>query len=346
MSLTETAHTSRLLIKYGSIGLAGFLIFWSLATAAIAAYRAAHPPYTPPNIRYGLLPKIVFPKKKFDPKSFSLELANDSWPSFSDQARVYEIYRPNNSFLALEQDTKTAANLGFKDKPELLSEGVYQFQNSQTNKTLVMNVLDGSFKLTYPYTQDQLLLNPEKMPSKEEAIAYAKNFLQTADKYSQDIDEGEKKVSFWKIEIDGLKSVSSLAQSNVVRVDFFRKSIENGFKIVSSKPGQASISVLVSGSGMEAKRIIEVDYKYCQIGRDSYGSYPIKSPKNAYEDLKAGNYWPLSDVTASNLTIRQVSLAYFEPVSLTNFLQPVYVFEGDGSFAAYIPAIENKYISN
>ena len=42
--------------------------------------------------------------------------------------------------------------------------------------------------------------------------------------------------------------------------------------------------------------------------------------------------------------IRKVSLAYFEPVTPAQFLQPVYVFEGDRGFAAYVPAIVDKYV--
>jgi len=38
-----------------------------------------------------------------------------------------------------------------------------------------------------------------------------------------------------------------------------------------------------------------------------------------------------------------VRLAYFEPITLVQFLQPVYVFEGDGEFVAYVPAVTEKY---
>jgi hypothetical protein len=38
-------------------------------------------------------------------------------------------------------------------------------------------------------------------------------------------------------------------------------------------------------------------------------------------------------------------LAYYEPVTLTQYLQPIYVFKGDNNFIAYVPAISDKYIS-
>jgi hypothetical protein len=245
--------------------------------------------------------------------------------------------------LALDQDTVTAGDLGFNSKPSEVKYGVYEFKNDSLNQTLTMNVLDGSFNLKYPYESDQLLLNPEKMPTKEEAITIAKGYLSGANKYPTDLSEGEKKVSYWKISFDGLKSVSSLSEANIIRVDFFRTNIADNLKIVSGDVNSASVSVLVTGSQLEGKKIVEVNYKYTQIDREIFSTYPIKTPEQAWTDLNAGNYWPASDVETKDVTIRQMYLAYFEPISLTNYLQPIYVFEGDGNFVGYVSAVTEKY---
>lgn len=342
-SLTYTAYVSRRLIKFGGIGIGLFTVSYFLLTAGIAAYKAAHPPYVAPDVKFGVLPKIVFSEKKYEKRTFKAELANDSFPKFSDQAKVYVVTRPNDTFLALEQDTKTAKALGFNDKPTELRSGVYEFKNTTLNRTLVMNVLDGSFQMKYPYESDQLLLNPKEMPTKEEAISIAKSYLSAAGKMSADLSEGENKVTYWQIAFEGLKSVSSLSEANIIRVDFFRKNLTNDFKILSSDINSASVSVLVTGADTEAKKVVEVDYKYANIDRELYSTYPIKTSEQAWADLQAGNYWPASDVENNNVTIRKMYLAYFEPVSLTNYLQPIYVFEGDGKFVAYVPAVTDKY---
>jgi len=98
-------------------------------------------------------------------------------PTFSDQAKVYVIYRPNRAFLALEEDKKTAASFGFTDEPREIKTGIYEFKNNNTNKTLIVNVLDGNFNITYPYAEDQMLQVPEDMPNKSEAIQLASAFL-------------------------------------------------------------------------------------------------------------------------------------------------------------------------
>jgi len=343
MSLTYTAYATRRLIKWGGIFVVGFTATWMLASLGINAYKAAHPPYIPPDIKYGILPKIVFPDKKYDKKNFTEQLANDAFPKFKDQAKVYIITRPDNTFLALEQDTNTAKDLGFKSDPTQIKDGVYEFKNTTLNQTLTMNVLEGSFRMEYPYQSDQLLLDPTDMPTKEEAISIAKNYLSSSDKLPNDLSGGESRVSYWKIDSGGLKSVSSLSEANIIKVDFFRKTIDNNLKVMSADVNSAPVSVLVSGSSVEGKRIVEVNYKYAKVDRELYSTYPIKTVEGAWNDLKIGNYWPASDVSGDNVAIKNVYLAYFEPVSLTNYLQPIYVFEGDQNFVAYVPAVTDKY---
>lgn len=343
MSLTQTAYTSRRLIKYGSFGLVVFTLMWMITTASYKAYIAAHPPYYAPTVKYGILPKIVFPDKKADSKSFTLELANDEVPKFGDQAKVYIIYRPNTTFLALEEDTKTAASFGFSEPPVEIKPGIYEFKNNTTNKTLTVNVLDGDFDITYPYASDQMLLSPEKMPNKTEAMSIASSFLEKGNKMTSDLLNGTKEVTFWRIQDGGLKSVSAQSEANAARVDFFREDLDNKV-LVSSNFGQASVSVLVSGATVEAKKVIDVNFKDMQIDRESFSTYPIKTGQEAIDSLNAGNYWTAVDVANKNVIIRKIYLAYFEPTTLTNYLQPIYVFEGDNNFVAYVPAIKSDYI--
>lgn len=344
-SLTQVAYISRRIIKFGGVGLIAFLFFWWGLTASIKAYRVAHPPYVAPTVRFGILDKIVFPEKEFTKKTFSTELANDKFPEYKDQAKVYVIYRSKSTLGALEDGKKTAALMGFTGEPREVATGIYLFNDQNTNRSLTMNVLESSFKLSYPYLSDQMLQNPESMPSKDEAITMAKNYLQQAGKLSSDLDTGEKKVSFWKINFDGLKEVNGLSEANIIRVDFFRKKLGDEIEIVSTDVGKASVSVLVSGASVATKKIVEVNYKHVDIDASdaSSSTYPIKSSQEAFADLQSGNYWPASDVSANSVIIRKIYLAYFEPVNLTQFLQPVYVFEGDNGFVAYVPGITDKY---
>lgn len=343
MSLTQTAYTSRRIVKFGSIGIVAFSMLWGLSTAIYKAYMAAHPPYIAPTVKYGKIPRLIFPEKDTKLKKFTYELPNDAVPTFKDQAKVFVIYRPNTTFLALEEDKKTATSFGFNGEPTQIETGLYKFQDAVNNKTLTVNVLTGDFTMTYPYASDQMLINPEKMVSKTEAIKIATSFLEKGKKLTTDLANGEKVVTFWKIEGNGLKSVSSQSEANAARVDLYRQSLDN-LPVLSVNFGQASVSVLVSGATVEAKKIIGVNFKDMSINQASYSTYPIKTGQEVVDSLNSGNYWIARDVSSENVTVRKIYLAYFEPMTLTNYLQPIFVVEGDNNFVAYIPAIRSDFI--
>lgn len=345
MSLTQVAYTSRNAIKYGGIGLVGFLFFYSGMGLAIKEYKRRNPPYVEPTVRYGVIDKVFFPEKEFQKKEFEYELPNDTFPKYKDQAKVYVIYRSKSIIGALEEGKKTAATMNFLSEPKETGIGIYVFNDSNTGRSLTMNVLQSSFKLSYPYLTDQLLLNSEQMPNKEQAISTATNFLEQTGKLSPDLVEGEKKVSFWKINFDGLKEVTALSEANIIRVDFFRKKLVDDFQVVAMEVGKAPVSILISGSSVAAKKVVEVNFQHVNVDTSeaSSSTYPIISSKEAFENLKMGNYWPAKDNSSNKVIIRKIYLAYFEPVNLTQFMQPVYVLEGDGGFVAYVRAVTDTY---
>lgn len=345
MSLTYTAYTSRNLIKYGGSGLIVFILLWSIGAAAFKAYKTAHPAYVAPTVRYGVLPKNVFPTKEFIKKNFNYEFANDVVPTFSDQSKVYVIYRSKTEILALEEAKEVAKSFGFTEEPSQVSEGIYEFKDSKNNKALTMNVLEGNFSLRYSYSSDSSVLEGKDMPSKEKAIEDAEAFLESGNKYSSDLKAGNKEVTYWKIADGTMTSVSALSEANAIRVNFYREKIDSKYEIVSSQNGEATVSILVSGSEDSNKKIIEADFKYATIDRESYSTYPIKTAKEAIDDLTAGDYWPSSDVSSTDVVIKSMTLAYYEPVTLTQYLQPIYVFKGDNNFVAYVTAVTDKYIS-
>lgn len=345
MSLTQTAYSSRNLIKYGGIGLVFFILLWSIGSIAIKAYKVAHPAYIAPTVRYGMLPKNIFPTVEFTTKKFTFEFANDVTPSFNDQIKVYIIYRSKTEILALEEAKSVAKQFGFTSEPNEVSKGIYEFKNDQTGKTLAMNVLEGDFNLKYNYSNDASILEPQDMPTKDKAIEQAINFLEMGNKYTDDLKNGEKEVSYWKISDGSLAAVNALSEANAIKVEFYRELLDEKWEIVSPQSGQASVSILVSGSVESDKKIIEANFKYANIDRESYSTYPIKTANQAIADLESGNYWPASDVSLENVTIRNMRLAYYEPITLTQYLQPIYVFTGDNNFVAYVPAVTDKYIS-
>lgn len=344
MSLTQTAYTSRKIIKFGGFGVLAIILIWNVGVFLIKYYKNRNAKPTPAIMAYGILPKMVFLEQKTEPKTFTFELPGDVIPNYGDQSRVYVIYRSNVSILALEEDKKTAAGFGFTFEPVEIEgkPGIYVFTNNVLNETLTVNVLTGDFELKYPYLSDQLLLNSEELPTKDSAIKIAEDFLTRGGKLTDDIKMGEKKVTYWKIQDGTIKSVQFPQEANAVRVDMFRNKLNNLY-LLSSNFNKASISFLISGSKTQSRKIIEFNFKDMVFNKESYSTYWIKSTQEAIENLKLGNYWTAIDVENKDVVIRKIYLAYFEPTVLTNYLQPIYVFQGDNGFVGYVPAIKSEY---
>ena len=52
----------------------------------------------------------------------------------------------------------------------------------------------------------------------------------------------------------------------------------------------------------------------------------------------------VSQPQTTNITIRKMFLGYFDPDVYQEYLQPVYVFVGDGDFVGYVPAVSGEYL--
>jgi hypothetical protein len=339
MSLTTTAFTSRKVIKSGSTGLVIFFVFLFFFKTISTFFKNKKTEVERPNVKYGILSKIVFPQKEFTAKEFSFEFPQDKIPSFDDKAKVYAVYRSNKSFLALEIEKEMANKMGFVKEPLQINNNIYEFENDY-NQKLRSNIFDGSFTLTYPYQNDELMLAETNAPEEEKAMGKLESFLGNAERWRDDFDVEESKITFLKYEGNNLTEVSGLSEANFTKVDLTRKKVDNNFKIVSVDPNQSAVSALLSSSTTRGRDIIDLKYRYTEIQRESFATYPIIDANNAIAQLKAGNYWPANDIGPANIIIRRMYLAYFEPASLTNFMQPIFVFEGDGGFVAYIEAIE------
>ena len=108
-SLTRTAYMSRMIIKYGGMVLLVFILLRWGVKAGVAYWIAAHPePAAPPTVRYGRLPKIIFPKQNLVGFEFYLETADGELPEISDRVKVYFSPQISTAFLALESAFSTA----------------------------------------------------------------------------------------------------------------------------------------------------------------------------------------------------------------------------------------------
>lgn len=348
-TLTETAYYTRKTIRYGAIGLVVLIIAKGIISAAIAYWRKLHPPAPPPpTVAFGKLPKIKFPEQKFEPTKivYRLETVTGGTPNLGNIGKVYFMPIKRVSLLALNRAKIQAKRMGFSGEAKKVSETVFQWQNPGLPlTTLEMDISNGNFAIKKNWQEDQSLLGEDKrLPVKDQAIIETKNFLQNNGLLSDDLQTGKAEVSYLSFTPPDLIPVISLSEADFARVDLFRSNLDN-LPILPPDPKKALVSFLFSGLRREEKRILEIEYTHFPISKETYATYPLKTSAQAWEELKTGaGFVAHLPKDKSEITIRKIYLAYFENNLPQNYLQPIYVFEGDNGFTAYVPAISPEWV--
>lgn len=349
-SLTQTAYLTRKIIRYTFFVAIGITILRTGINSIAALWRDRHPePPPPPNVAWGKLPKILdVAKAEEKPTRFRLETIDGQLPAFPDQLKVFFVVTKETKLLALDNTNALVKRLGFTNDPEKLSEEIYRYQNKVNNTTLTVNLFTQSLKFEYPYLNDQTLASSH-FESSAEPITIAQGYLNKINPSSPDISPEKTKVILYKFSPTAITPVTYLTEANLARVNFFRTDIEDNYPIFSKNIDKSNISFLVSGSDTENKQILEVDYIHYPIDREKYATYPIKSAQQAWEELQKGEYL-LSKADAGakekEIPIRKVYLGYFDPEKLINFLEPIYIFEGDNNFVGFVEAVSVEWLGN
>lgn len=355
-SLTETAGVTRKLIKFGSIGFVLISALWFLGGAAYRYYLILNPPPLPiPTQDFGPLPGIVFPKEIERPK-LTLELPTGVFPVYSDRAKVFVAPTKRSGFLDPDRALETARSLGFLFKPDQPTETTYVWSNQDVLQSkLEMDIVSGHFKLTRNWQNDPSLLQATLFISDQQVVMNAASYLRRSGLMADDISN-EKKITYLKAEAGQLVPTISLSEADFVQVDFFRnnldeidietKKVTSSFGFYRPDPDYGLIRIILSGSKDFNNQVIGVEYNYTRVDYQSGGTYPIKTPAEAWKELESGGGF----VTAKykdNLpvSVRRVLLGYYDSEAAQQYSMPIYVFLGDGGFSAYVGAVSDSSIS-
>lgn len=314
----------------------------------VKIYKKVFPAPTPaPTVKYGKLSKIPFPENGITAKfSYILETPEGGLPiSTTTQAKVYFMPKISANLLSLDASKSKSAALGFDTNIQQISETVYKFKNRNYFSYLQMNIISNTFSISYDLVTDPTPIN-YKPKVAEVAASEFKSFLSGANMLPSDLN-GTITHDYLKITDGELTSALSLSESNFVKINLFRKDYDN-LPVVTGKPDQANVWAIMSGASSTGQKIIASEYHYHAVDETQYSTYPIKTPEEAYAELQNGNAFIASiglNEETTTLKIRRIYLAYFDPNVDTEYFQPVYVFEGDNGFIAYLPAVASTYYS-
>lgn len=353
-SLTNTAYYTRLSIKWGIVGIIILFLLKSLLTSALDVWKAAHPPPPPPpDVAFGKLPTLKFPKStvKASELKFKLETIDGRAYVASNSAAVYFIPKPAPNLLSLTRAQQFATKLNLDPQAVTNDKIFYRFRDLQfPTRTMDFDIITNNFELNYDYTSDLSLFAQKNPPSAAEVIMQAKNFLQNFSLYSDSLANGKEKITFLALSGNNLIPTTSLASSDAVRVDFGRADIE-GLKLFTPDPSFELVYFIFSGSNVTEKKILKASYKFWPIEIEQRATYPLRSAQNAWEELQKGEGFiarlqssATDDDGQANVVIRNIYLGFYYPDNYQQFLQPIYVFEGDPNFLGYVSAIDSAWV--
>lgn len=344
--LTRIAIQARKIIRYTLYFIVFLTVGKILLDASIGLYKKIFPaPPPPPTVKFGKLTKIPFPTGGSSPKfTYTLETPEGGLPTnIPNQARVFFMPKANANLLALDIAKVEAKSLGFTGDPIQESDTLYKFTNPDHPSNMEINIITGTFSISYDLTADRTPLDT-KPPVAEVAASEFRSALSTANVLPADLT-GPTTHNFYKLSGGTLAPALSLSESDVIKVNLFRKDYDN-LPSLTANPNEANVWAIVSGSQTRDQQLIAAEYHYHAVDETQSSTYPIKTPAEAFTELQSGSAFIADQGLAKDgdsLKIRRVYLAYFDPEETTDFYQPIYVFEGDNGFTAYLPAVTSSY---
>jgi hypothetical protein len=346
-SLTETAYYTRRAINWTILGIVGYFtlrIFWGIIV--ILWFIIFPPQAIPPNHAFGKLPAIKYPVTATlsAQLSFQLETIEGTMPKASSSANVYFMPKAAPNLLGLNKTQEFAQQLQFDPTPIQESKNIYRFNdNEEPLRRMRYDIVSKNFIIRYSYERDAALFIEKNLASQDALQTEAVNMLISNNLYQDDLEGGPISINYLRLVGEQLISTTSLSQSDAVRVNFYRKQIADT-PVVTPLPDEAPVSIIFSGAKKEKKRILQFAYTYWPIDYQIVGTYPLKTNTQAWEELQQGKGYILRLPKNSNsIVVRSVYLAYYDSFEPQTYLQPVFVFEGDNGFIAYISAVTSDW---
>lgn len=344
-SLSATASQARQGVKIALGLLVLFMVGRVVLEWSVAKYKELNPPPpTPPTYGFGLLPAPVFPTQSAEkrPQTFTLDTVGKALPDYGIKANVYFMPTAQASLLAVDRAKEQASALGFILAPEKVSNSLYRWRRTDPlSSTLEIDVVNGSLNMRADWASSVDLLSQKEIPQPKQLDAELRALLRTADLLSTDIATATPTITYVRAIGSELRPAVSVSDADFVQIDIFRITPHN-FPILTAEKGRAPVRILLSGSRRQGERLIGLEFNLFPVLWTSPETYPLQSADLALQALRAGGGHVSSPITKDTAVIRNVYLAYYEPTTPQNYLQPIYVFEGDDGFQALVSALDPR----
>src|SRR3989344_1288740 len=343
-SLTQVAIVSRKTIRFGIYSLILVIVARTAFRMGYNVYTKFFPPPPPePTVAFDKLPKLPFPQKEKPTNlEYILETPDGKLPSLPSQTEVYFMPPIASNIKAVDNAKQKAQNLGFDPNGKPIVENVqnvYVFTKLDTPTILTMNIITGAFSISYDLNANPTVISGTFTESLS-AIEHVKGYL-NVENQAEEINKNIITNELLKIENAKFVKADSLSEAEIIKVNIFRKNLGSKKDIPSVTPDmpEANVWAMVTGK----LEVIAAEYHFFPLDEGRLGTYPLKTSEQAWEELKKseGYIANLGERENDKITIRKIYLAYYDAGQYMEFYQPVIVFEGDGGFYAFVPAIQS-----
>jgi hypothetical protein len=348
-SLTETAVIIRKIIRYGIYFIVFVIVTRYTFMAGNAVYRRLFPkPEISANPCFGQLPPIAFPQTSgYEEITLILETPDGNLPKLTDLANVYFMPRPVPNVQNLDRAKIKANQLEFNQEGRKITDTTYIFESKdRLPTTLTMNIVTENFSISYDIANDPaFVLGTPQIPDR--AIENVKSYLTSAGLLPIDLRDGNSTFEFIKAQDGKFVGAISLSEADTIRVNLFRMDY-NSLPSLTPDPSSGNTWFIAGPQARGARRIIAGERHYYPIDTTNVCIYPIKNSSTAWDELRGGRGYIANwgeNLQTGQIKIRRVYLGYFDSKEYQEFYQPIFVFQGDNNFYAYVPAIIDQFIS-
>ncbi len=343
-TLGEVSFYTRRIIKWGIIVVLTVMItpfVWRLVKQIYL--RLLPPPPPPPTVRYGKLPTLNYelPTTAYKPQ-LRLETKTNSLPILTKIGKVYFVETSKSRILALDKVRIKARSLGFSVEPVRMSDRIYKFTHPLDPSTLTVDLISDKFNFQFDWTKDSEIYFANMTLSRDQITQEARNYFQNLGLLPSDIPETNTKISYLTVNRSKLVDAIAASEANFARVDLFREGRDN-MKFMTANGTESPINITLGSGKFQARKVISANFNYSKTLDNEFATYPLKSTQEAWDELVSGG-GIIVKPAGTQVVVRDIRLAYYESDQPQRFIQPIFVFEGDGGFVAYVQAISPEYI--
>lgn len=345
-TLHNTTEEIKTAIKWGAvvIGVFIFLLFFFRIGSTIKELLFPTPPPAP-QVSFGKLSPPVFPPNAAEgPFTYTVNTISGHLPQFSNQLKVYKIIKLQPNLLALQRNKERVARVGFNSAPTAISSIIYQWSDTIAPfRKMIVNITNLNFTLSSNFLFDPTVFASKNLPDEKGAENTARSFLSNLSSMYDDIDTAKTKTQMLAIQNFQLISATSFSSTNIIRVDYFQKNIDD-LRLYYPYPPYSTINLFIGSNGTGGQ-VVMANFNHQTVDNDS-ATYPIYAASEALSRLKADKGYIASYFgTNNNITITNISLGYYMSDTLQDFLTPIFVFEGNEGFIAYEEAVRDEWFT-